>query len=277
MQRFFLALVMTLVLVPAAHGQWPQRTEETEKTLPTIDLRFQLVEESSGAITQNAITWLPDFVAENSLPVGLIRVDADSWSAGIVADDRDVLARYVQWLTPRCSMLPQLAMGQTAKGMEGTPRYELYVLEGTPWLTEVDIANASVESNDWGDVYVSVEFTERGKTVFASETGNHVGRKLAIMVDGEVMSAPVIKEMIPGGRAQITLGSASPGDKLREARRLAAQLTGRADMAHAPVATRRDPYETGRWLLTHIGWTLIVIPGLPTGHWAPVFFGLFWG
>jgi hypothetical protein len=275
MLRFFLVLGMTFVLVPHAHGQWGPRVERTEASLPAVDLRFQLVEEADGAISQNAINWLPDFVAESSLPDGIIRVDSASWAFGVVANDRDVLARYIEWLTPRCSMIPQFAVGRVANGSEERPRYELYVLEGTPWLTAADIANASIGTNDWGDVYVSVEFTQHGKTVFGSETGHHVGRKLAILLDGEVMSAPVIREAIPGGRAQITLGAGSPGEKMQEAQRLVAQLTGRGDTEPVVAEPFRDPAVAGLRLLTHIGWTLVAVPGLPTGHWAPVFFGLF--
>ena len=46
----------------------------------------------------------------------------------------------------------------------------------------------------------------RGKTVFARVTGENVGRRLAIILDGQVHSAPNIHERIPRGVASITGG-----------------------------------------------------------------------
>jgi preprotein translocase subunit SecD len=52
--------------------------------------------------------------------------------------------------------------------------------------------------------YVSVDLDSRGAQIFDALTGENVGRRLAIVLDGTVYSAPVIKERIPGGHVQIT-------------------------------------------------------------------------
>ena len=46
--------------------------------------------------------------------------------------------------------------------------------------------------------------TPRGRADFARVTGNNVNRNLAIVLDSEISSAPVINERIPGGKASIT-------------------------------------------------------------------------
>jgi len=46
--------------------------------------------------------------------------------------------------------------------------------------------------------------TPKGRADFARVTGNNVGRQLAIVLDGTVSSAPVIRERIPSGDASIT-------------------------------------------------------------------------
>jgi protein-export membrane protein SecD len=51
---------------------------------------------------------------------------------------------------------------------------------------------------------VSMTFSNRGATRFAQVTKANVGNHLAIVLDGVVRSAPVIRERIPGGRASIT-------------------------------------------------------------------------
>lgn len=51
---------------------------------------------------------------------------------------------------------------------------------------------------------VSVEFTDDGAKLFADITSEHVGEQLAIFLDGEVVSSPVINEAIPSGKAVIS-------------------------------------------------------------------------
>jgi preprotein translocase subunit SecD len=52
--------------------------------------------------------------------------------------------------------------------------------------------------------YVAVELDNRGAGIFDAMTADNVGRRLAIVLDSTVYSAPVIKERIPGGHVQIT-------------------------------------------------------------------------
>ncbi len=52
--------------------------------------------------------------------------------------------------------------------------------------------------------YVSVDLDSRGARVFDALTSENVGRRLAIILDGTVYSAPVIRERIGGGKVSIT-------------------------------------------------------------------------
>jgi preprotein translocase subunit SecD len=52
--------------------------------------------------------------------------------------------------------------------------------------------------------YVSVDLDQRGARIFDTLTAENVGRRLAIVLDKTVYSAPVIKERIPGGKVSIT-------------------------------------------------------------------------
>jgi preprotein translocase subunit SecD len=82
------------------------------------------------------------------------------------------------------------------------------VAKREPEMTGGSIATAQAQvgldqSNPgaWG---VSMTMTPKGRAEFARVTGNSVGRYLAIVLDGECASAPVIRERIPGGNASIT-------------------------------------------------------------------------
>lgn len=82
-----------------------------------------------------------------------------------------------------------------------------YVVREKTLLTGADLATARVSIDQTtSEPYVSVEFNKVGARVFAELTEQNVGRRLAIILDGKVHSAPVIRERIPSGQAQITGG-----------------------------------------------------------------------
>ena len=51
---------------------------------------------------------------------------------------------------------------------------------------------------------VSLQFTPEGANLFGQLTSKHVGERFAIILDGKVQSAPVVRDAIWGGSAQIT-------------------------------------------------------------------------
>lgn len=55
-----------------------------------------------------------------------------------------------------------------------------------------------------GEPSVSLEFTKEGEEIFANLTKENVGKRLAIYLDNSPISAPVVREEIKSGRAQIT-------------------------------------------------------------------------
>jgi len=89
-------------------------------------------------------------------------------------------------------------------------------------------ARTEFSQQGFGQPYVSLELNDRGGDIFADVTGKNVGRRLAVVLDGEVYTAPVIRERIPSGRAQIT-GNFS----VQEAKDIALVL--RAGALPAPV------------------------------------------
>ena len=78
-------------------------------------------------------------------------------------------------------------------------------------LTGDAVKDAAVRIGNYNEPYVSLGFNRRGGQEFARITGENVKRRLAIILDGVVRSAPVIQERIGGGQAQIT-GSYTPDE-----------------------------------------------------------------
>ncbi|MBR2429966.1 protein translocase subunit SecD [bacterium] len=81
---------------------------------------------------------------------------------------------------------------------------EIWVPTG---LTGKDLTRANLSTNSQnGQWVVDLEFNGAGTKKFADLTKNMVGQQMAIFFNGELQSAPVIREAITGGRAQISGG-----------------------------------------------------------------------
>ncbi len=95
-----------------------------------------------------------------------------------------------------------------------------YVLEQQPLLEGDRLVDASVSINRRSHVpTVSFRFDDRGTKAFAAITSENIGKQFAIVLDGKVLSAPVIREPIIGGAGQI-----EGGLSITEASSLAALL-----------------------------------------------------
>ena len=104
-----------------------------------------------------------------------------------------------------------------------------FLLKKKTLLTGDRLVDAQVRiESQFNEPYVSLQFDARGATMFEKITEKYVNKRLAIVLDNNVYSAPVIKEKIAGGHAQIS-GRFSP----EEARDLAIVL--RAGSLPAPV------------------------------------------
>jgi preprotein translocase subunit SecD len=82
---------------------------------------------------------------------------------------------------------------------------EPYLVESAVLLTGDTITDARVRpGGQLEGPYVTVDLDQRGAQIFGAITAANVGRKIAIVLDNVVYSAPVIREPIPGGHVQIT-------------------------------------------------------------------------
>lgn len=100
-----------------------------------------------------------------------------------------------------------------------------YLIQANPKLTGEELQDARVQIDQQkNEPYVSLEFKSQGAKLFEELTGENVGKRMAVVLDGNVYSAPNIREKIGGGRAQITLGSGNFNQTMREARDLALVL-----------------------------------------------------
>ena len=85
-------------------------------------------------------------------------------------------------------------------------------------LTGQDLSKSTLSTDQTGQWVVSLEFNAAGSKKFAELTKQLVGKQMAIFFDGELQSAPVIREPIYGGKAQISGGDS--GFEYSEAERM---------------------------------------------------------
>ncbi len=88
--------------------------------------------------------------------------------------------------------------------IKNTAQLEFWDQTGKVLVTGENLkdAQAQVESGGQGAT-VSLEFDKKGTKLFAEATAANVGKPIAIVLDGKVISAPNVDEPIPGGQAQI--------------------------------------------------------------------------
>lgn len=81
---------------------------------------------------------------------------------------------------------------------------EFYRLEPTPVVTGEDLSDAQPAFDQNGSPSVTFRFNPTGGRKFGVYTSENVGTLFAIVLDGKVISAPVIREPITGGSGQIS-------------------------------------------------------------------------
>ena len=93
--------------------------------------------------------------------------------------------------------------GLTEKVFSGWGQKDTFYLHSEILMTREDVIDASVTTSDENPA-VTLRFSESGAKKFADITGSNIGRHLGMVVDGILLSAPVIRDTIAGGRAVIT-------------------------------------------------------------------------
>ncbi|WP_420971448.1 protein translocase subunit SecD [Bradyrhizobium sp. B120] len=112
-----------------------------------------------------------------------------------------------------------------------------------------------------GEAIVSFKFNTSGARKFAQATADNVGQPFAIVLDGKVISAPVIREPITGGQGQIsgsfTVQSANDLAILMRAGALPAPLTVVEERTVGP-GLGQDSIEKGE-LAAYVGSILVIV------------------
>jgi preprotein translocase subunit SecD len=203
----------------------------------TAQLEFKIVDDEDQTVTKL------------QLPQG-ITLDWDKYDGpggAVVAapflrsKDRTTLAQFIQGKAP-----PGHEFGiQKVEPRGGEPYYRTFLLDKKQGMTGEYITDARVAfDNSPGEgnrPYVQVTFNRTGAELFGRLTAANVKKRMAIVLDDNVDSAPVIQSEIPGGICSIHLGGTRPiNEVLQEAKDLALVLKSGALPAPVRILEERS-------------------------------------
>lgn len=111
----------------------------------------------------------------------------------------------------------QIASGRAPSGTQFLPMMDA-PNQLVPVYSRVEVSGESLKDSqadfDQNNMpVVTTAFDATGARKFAKLTTEHVNERFAIVLDGRVLSAPTIREPIPGGRGQISGGFTLQGAK----------------------------------------------------------------
>jgi preprotein translocase subunit SecD len=142
----------------------------------TAQLEFKLLDEESPLAAQ-----LPQSIAPS--------------------EEEDILKQFAEKVPEGDEILFEKKMNRET----GVVRKEPILLKKQAVMTGDLLSEAKVSlDSQFSEPYVSITFNEEGARRFEEVTGANVKKRLAIILDNTVYSAPVIQEKIAGGSAQVT-------------------------------------------------------------------------
>ena len=166
------------------------------------------------------------------VPAKPVRANYDSGEQFKTAEERWTAAKnevdlYIKQMEEAVKSNPDMAVARSENG-------SAYLL-GKQYVGGGDLTKAETNFDQFGKAAVSLKFNTEGAKLFDEATAANIGRQIAIVLDGVVISAPVVQQRISGGEAQIT-GSFSTA----EANRLAIMLRAGALPVSVEVLENRS-------------------------------------
>ncbi len=228
----------------------------------TAQLEFKIVDTEATAVFDN-ITDLPaGVVKREDLLEGPNGQSLREVYFELPASERGAVK---ELLSSKIPQTRDIAFGRIGEkrgaASQRNETFRTYVLDARAGITGDYLINATVQQDQEvrSRHHVGIEFDPEGAKVFEKLTAENVKRRMAIVLDGNVNSAPSISEKIGGGHARITLGSGDPRYELEEAKNLALVLKSGALPAPVEVSEKRQVGRTLGDQAVHDGSIAIIV------------------
>ncbi len=95
-------------------------------------------------------------------------------------------------------------LSRVERDRDGKERQETVLVKRNPEMTGSGIRSAMVVRGNLGEPQINFTLDDKGAVRFGEITREHIGQRLAIILDGELYSAPTIQSAIETGSGQIT-------------------------------------------------------------------------
>lgn len=226
----------------------------------TAHLEFKLVSEDPDLIQRAEAT--AQATAEPEVATPALPAEKPESSEGVKSESEagpKITDESKKEELPAAVTIPE---GYELKILSDRGRTETFLLQKEPVLTGDRLVNASVGFDQYGQPIVELQLDGDGAKIFDRVTFQNIGRRLAIVLDGKVHSAPVIRDRIPSGQAQISGNFSS-----EEASDLALVL--RAGALPAPVVIEEE-----RTVGPSLGRDSVA-KGIRAGLWGALFVFIF--
>jgi len=191
----------------------------------TAQLEFKIVDDGSDYMKRVAAAVPKD---------GPIEVAPESWTEKhsgtqhedvylrVKEKDREELVKFVAGLTGELAVpndreigLEQMSARDVEDGATPDRYWRTYLLKKRAGVTGDYLADAEESWDEMGRPEVAFTMNKQGASLMEKLTGENVGRKMAVVLDEKITSAPVIESKI-GERGRITMGGYGDPFKLQQ-------------------------------------------------------------
>jgi preprotein translocase subunit SecD len=182
--------------------------EETDSALVNDSTKLAADTTSQTDTTADQQLSAEEFAKQHPFfAIALINPQGQSADAYVKADDKVKVQRMLNRPDVQKVIPNNVEFAFSAKPIgiqEGQDIFVLYLVNKNPELTGGVITDAMANIDpSTSAAIVSMEMNSEGATEWARITGANIDKRCAIMLDGVIFSAPVIRGKIPGGRSQI--------------------------------------------------------------------------
>ena len=205
----------------------------------TAQLEFKIVDD-----TDQTVTKLKDLPPGVTLNWDRYNGAGDALVSSPYLESKD-RAALVQYLKDKAPSGHVFAIGKVEGRARADATYRSWLLDQKQGMTGEYITDAAVRfDNSPGEgnrPYVEVRFNRTGADLFGKLTKENVKRRMAIVLEDTVDSAPIIQTEIPGGICSIHLGGLKPvNEVVEEARQLVLLLQSGALPAPVRILEERS-------------------------------------
>ncbi|RKH58066.1 protein translocase subunit SecD [Corallococcus aberystwythensis] len=178
----------------------PEQAKELVGT--TAQLEFRMVDDTNPQVFAQMFQQNPPPAESN------ITLVEDEGFPQLSSPNREALLAYAKDKAPEGRDVVTECVPSPVKKNDCIA-YRSYLLDKNVPLTGESLAGADASVSQMNEPEVNIAFDPAGSREFEKLTEAAVGRRMAIVLDDNVHTAPRINEKIGGGRARITMGRAS--------------------------------------------------------------------